>query len=374
MTETIVDRTWRRACAAALSELPEVGPARLYAILADAPPEVAWERIADGAPLPPALRGSATNRDDLRSKWMRHSRTIDPWETLAKYDDAGIGIWTQLDQFPARLLNDPSPAAVLYYRGDPSALNRPTVALVGTRRCTSEGRTIAQRLGRELADSGVSVVSGLALGIDGAAHRGALASADGAPAIGVVGSGLDVIYPRSNADIWRAVGEQGLLISESPLGVSPEQWRFPARNRLIAGLADLVVVVESGESGGSLLTVNEAEGRGKPVMAVPGSIQSKACRGTNFLISDGCAPVCSVDDILMALELDLASRIDDELPSLEALDRSVLEAIGRSPTSTDEVVLRSGIDVGQVCAALVRLEMSGWIEGDGGWWQRIDWE
>src|SRR5262249_38747100 len=153
------------------------------------------------------------------------------------------------------------------------------------------GIDVAFELGRDLAAAGVAVVSGLAVGIDASAHAGALHAAT-SPPIAVVGSGLDVIYPRRNAVLWREVERRGLVLSQAPLGALPEKWRFPARNRLIAALADAVVVVESGTTGGSLHTVTEAVRRDRVVYAVPGPVRSDASAGTNRLLADGAVPAC----------------------------------------------------------------------------------
>ncbi len=168
---------------------------------------------------------------------------------------------------------------VLRARRPPTLASAARVAIIGTRSATAPGLEMARRLGAELAEAGVAIVSGLARGIDGAAHAGALPRAGAAPPIGVVGSGLDVPYPRVNAGLWSDVARAGVLISEAPPGAPPSAWRFPARNRLIAALADLVVVVESRASGGSMLTVREAIVRGRQVMAVPGLGDESCVRG-----------------------------------------------------------------------------------------------
>ena len=177
----------------------------------------------------------------------------------------------------------------------------PRVAIVGTRRCTRYGFDLARELGADLAAAGVQVVSGLALGIDGAAHRGALDAAGGAPPIGVVASGLDVVYPRAPPAAVGGGRHRGSLLSECPLGTAPEAWRFPARNRIIAALADAVVVVESAGAGGSMYTVEEALARDRPVLAVPGSVRSAASAGTNRLLAEGAGVARDADDVLAAI-------------------------------------------------------------------------
>jgi DNA processing protein len=221
----------------------------------------------------------------------------------------------------------------------------------------------------------VLVVSGLALGIDGAAHRGAL-SEPGASPVAVVGSGLDVIYPRGNADLWRQIADQGTILSEAPLGGGPEPWRFPARNRIIAALADVIVVVESKATGGSMITVDEGIRRGRPVLAVPGSLRNPAAAGTNLLISEGCAPVCAIDDVLVALDLATAGPgrqlLTEEgapcpLPAtnliggLSPIEGRVLAAVDFAGVTFDELSNCCDLAVGLVGAAVVTLEQRGLV-------------
>ena len=214
-------------------------------------------------------------------------------------------------RFPALLGLDPAPPAVLFVRGDLGVLDARRVGIVGTRNATLAGRQTASALGCDLAAAGVAVVSGLARGIDGAAHRGALAAGEGAGVgrpVAVVGNGADRPYPKQNAELWSAVGGRGVLMSEWPPGTPPEAFRFPMRNRILAALCEVLVVVESRERGGSLLTVREALDRSVEVMAVPGSPRNRAAAGTNGLLRDGAAPVTSADDVLASLGLDTGAR------------------------------------------------------------------
>jgi DNA processing protein len=282
------------------------------------------------------------------------------------------------------LRDDPAPPPVLFARGDLSAVSGTAVAIVGTRRCTGVGAGFARALGCELSRAGVAIVSGLALGIDGAAHRGALdahsAAADrgaergglGRP-VGVVGSGLDVVYPARHRGLWEAVARTGALLSEAPLGVRPAPWRFPARNRIIAGLADLVVVVESHAAGGSLLTVEEAERRGITVMAVPGSVRSPAAGGTNQLISEGCHPVRDAGDVLVGLGLVASGPTarPDLRPDPGADGHRLLDAFAWEPATLEHLVVRAGLPVPDVSLLLHRLLDEGWITADGGWYERL---
>ncbi len=364
---------WRRACAAALAGLPGITPRRLSALLGDAPPDTVWHQLGDGMQPTEALVSTiGQHLGEVLGVWRRHVRQTDPADVLARYDQAGVGVWTPFDEYPGKLTGDPWRPMVLFHRGNSLVISAPTVGIVGTRRCSAEGLANARRFGAELAEAGVAVVSGLALGIDGAAHAGALSVTGGAPPIGVAGNGLDIVYPKRHRELWRDVGEHGLLVSESALGVSPEAWRFPARNRIIAGLSQVLLVVESNKGGGSLLTANEALMRNVDVMAVPGSIRSRASVGTNALLRDGAIPACSTQDVLEVLSMNqpdhvlipLRLPLDDDLP--------VLEAVERYPTSTDDVMLRTGCSMGEIAVALLRLEESGWISGIDGWWQRVN--
>ena len=274
--------------------------------------------------------------------------------------------------YPALLADDHQAPKVLYWRGDLDVLDRPRVAIIGTRRCTHYGRQVASQLGGELADAGVVVVSGLALGIDGAAHAGALAAGT-TPVVGVVGSGLDVVYPRRHARLWADVGTRGLLLTEAPPQAAPEQWRFPARNRIIAALAEAVVVVESHIAGGSNHTVAAAIDRSVPVLAVPGPITSSASTGTNRLLVEGCSPVTDVDDILVAIGLNpRGSRpARDRRPPPAASESAVLAAVGWSPTNLEGLTIRSGLPPAEVAVALIHLEADGWVRSVDGWWERL---
>ena len=353
--------------AAALASLPRATPRRLERLLGKRDPAKVWERVERGE------MAKWVAGDDLHDVWRDHARGTDLEALRSRLESLDAWVTTPASaQHPFTITYDIDPAPVLFRRGrmpDPTA---PAVAIVGTRRCTPTGRSVAMELGSGLAAAGITVVSGLALGIDGAAHRGALA-ADGAPVVGVVGSGLDVPYPRGNLDLWDAVADTGTLLGEAPLGAEPEGWRFPARNRLLAALADVVVVVESKRAGGSMHTVEEAIRREVTVMAVPGSVRNPAAAGTNLLLSEGCAPACSTDDVLVALGLATAGaargavardrRID--LDSLDSLQQRLLELLDDGPVSLDVLVLRAAAPVPDVLVAADGLEHLGLLARDG---------
>lgn len=347
----------------ALAGLPAMGPVRLNALLDAYEPDEAWARVARGdVPLVP---------EHVRLLWRAAASRLDAEALWAAHREAGVRVLTATDDaFPAVLADDPEPPAVLFVRGSLDALTARRVAIVGTRRCTWSGRLVARALGRELAEAGVCVVSGLALGIDGEAHAGALEVA-GAQPVAVVGTGLDVVYPARHVRLWDAVAAAGAVVSEYPLGTQPERWRFPARNRLIAGLAEVVVVVESTERGGSMHTVDAALERDRVVLAVPGPVRSAASAGTNGLLAAGCPPCRDAGDVLVALGLtprragpDPAATVDD--PELAR----VLDALGWEPATLDELAERLDAPLGPVAVHLTRLANAGWVVQRSGWWER----
>jgi DNA processing protein len=262
-------------------------------------------------------------------------------------------------------------------------LERPCVAIVGTRRATPDGRAVAFELGRDLASAGVCVVSGLALGIDGAAHCGVLSvDSDGtsgpAGPVGIAASGVDVPYPRSHAALWERVVKAGAVVSETPPGRPAQAWRFPSRNRVIAGLVQMVVVVESHAAGGSLITAEQAISRGIDVRVVPGSVHSPASAGSNQLLYDGPGPVRNARDVLDGLGIILPGPApiplprgrDHSHPELNSLLSAVLRVTGWRPSSLDQIVERSGLPVASVMSSLDWLEASGLVERHGDWWVR----
>jgi DNA processing protein len=352
-----------------------MGPARLLGLLRTWPPEEAWHHIRDGSWLQHrevvvAMGTGAARHAEL---WMACADITDVGAVWQRHVDAGIGVFTlRSPSYPTPLVDDVEPPAVLFGRGDPDVIVGPRVAVVGTRDASQYGIDLAYELGRDLAAAGVAVVSGLAVGIDGAAHAGALAAAT-APPIAVVGSGLDVVYPRRHESLWREVERRGVVLSEAPLGAPPERWRFPARNRVIAALADVVIVVESRELGGSMHTVAEAQRRDRPVFAAPGPVRSATSAGTNRLLRDGAQVLCDASDVLLALGLSAALQrsVHEHRPEPSADDAPVLEAVGWSPISLDTLATRTARPLGSLALALDRLRSDGWLAERGGWYERI---
>lgn len=369
--------------AAALAALPLAGPARLRALLESFTPEHAWAEVVAGwAGRHPAVRAATgPSAGEVAQVWQRAAASTDLAAVEAGLAAAGVSVALPGGTtYPEPLEADAERPAVLFSRAavpPPRWCAAPRVAIVGTRRCTGYGRDVAFDLGRDLAGAGVVVVSGLALGVDGAAHAGVL-DGGGIP-VAVVGSGLDVVYPSRHRALWGAVAASGALLSEAPLGARPEPWRFPARNRIVAALADVVVVVESRVAGGSNHTVESAITRSVPVMAVPGPIRSEASGGTNRLIAEGCPPVTHVDDILAALDLASPRRpqgrdehaVAAEPPAgLEPGDHAVLDALDWTPASFETVLDRSQLRPGEAAAGLARLEAAGLARTTGGCWER----
>lgn len=345
---------------------------RLRVLLAHHQPEEAFAVAAGRRPPHPAVEPML--RGEVRRAWVTSAGRRDPQDWARRCALLGVGAVTAADaDFPGVLRNDPQPPAVLFWRGQWATLDTRRVGIVGTRNATSLGCAFAAALGRDLATEGVTVVSGLAKGIDGAAHRGVL-STDRARAVGVVANGLDAPYPRMHGELWHAVGADGLLLSEWPPGTQPEKFRFPLRNRIIAALSELLVVVESRERGGSLTTAREALERGVEVMAVPGSINNRAASGTNQLIRDGATPVTEAADVMLALGLDhrhlQGSRFDPR-PLPRGVEAGVLDRCRADPCTLDSIVADLGLSVTEAAMTLARLERSGWLRESGGWFEEV---
>jgi DNA processing protein len=260
-----------------------------------------------------------------------------------------------------RAVHDPPPGLYLRDDGDAELLSRPGVAIVGARACSSYGRGVARSLARELAAAGLVVVSGLARGIDGEAHRGALDA--GGLTVAVLGCGIDRDYPARHAELARRVAAAGLVVSEYAPEVEPAPWRFPARNRIIAGLCAAAVVVEARERSGALITADFALEEGREVFAVPGEITSSLSAGTNALIRLGATPVLAARDVLATFGVDPAPAA---APDPEGPAAVVLDALRGGPASADEISRLTGVDAGALAAALTALELGGLVTaGDG---------
>jgi len=233
-----------------------------------------------------------------------------------------------------------------------------TVTIVGARRATSYGREVARELGRALAAAGMTVVSGLAFGIDGCAHRGAL---DAGRTIAVLGCGPDVAYPASHRTLWRRVCEVGLVISELPPGATPWRWTFPARNRIMAALAGMTVVVEAAKRSGSLITTDFAADLGRDLGAVPGPVTSRASAGPNALLASGASVIRDAQDVLDAMLGPGRRPINHSAPSLDPDLEAVLAAVEAGESTCDAVAALTGLSGPSAAAALAHLELLGYL-------------
>jgi DNA processing protein len=263
--------------------------------------------------------------------------------------------------YPPLLAQLHDPPAELYVRGNPTLLGEAAVAIVGARSCSPYGTQVARSLARELAAAGLVVVSGLARGIDGEAHRGTFEA--GGRTVAVLGCGIDRDYPRSHTELARRIRERGAVLSEYPPGVEPAPWRFPARNRIIAGLCAATVVVEARERSGSLITADFALELGREVFAVPGEITSALSAGTNDLLRQGAAPLLGAGDVLAALGLEPAPSRAGAVSAAAAL---VLAEITDAACDADGLVRATERSPGEIAAALVELELAGLVtQADG---------
>ncbi len=270
--------------------------------------------------------------------------------------------------YPQKLLNIADPPSLLFVRGDPALLERPAIGVVGSRNATPQGLRNAKQFSAALAENGLCIVSGLALGIDTAAHHGALSA--GGATIAVIGTGADRVYPARNRDLALSIVERGAIVSEFPLGTPPIAANFPRRNRIIAGLSLGVLVVEAAVESGSLITARQAGEQGREVFAIPGSIHAPQSRGCHRLIREGAKLVETANDILEELGNPTGKNA---APPADRHEPALLAAIGHDPCSFDELVERSGMPADALHGALLTLELAGRIGIlPGNRYQRID--
>lgn len=301
-----------------------------------------------------------------RDRDLKIRRQID--RQLKAMERLRIRVFTLLDQaYPARLRTIPDPPPLIYVSGTLAAQDDVAVAIVGGRRATPAGRIVTEEIARDLAAAGVTVVSGLARGIDAAAHRGAL-TAKGRT-IAVLGCGLDRTYPPEHDALRRAIESHGAVLSELPIGSAPQSHHFPRRNRIISGMSLGVLVSEAAANSGSLITAKLALEQGREVFAMPGSVREEACRGSNGLIKEGAKLIERAQDILdeilpqvdtgsrAALSLGGQSPVQNE--PVRAEDALVYEALSHEARSVDAVIERTGLSAAQVAATLLSLELYG---------------
>lgn len=368
-----------------LVSLPQMGPARSRWLLSEHTAADAVAHLAAGS-LSVSRQPPSGVTATVLAQWGASIRSADLAKVVADQLVSGrhvVGPGHRCWPFA----DDPEPPLVVFCAGDIELLTSDRmVSIVGTRRCSAVGRRVAHGIGLDLAAAGVSAVSGLAIGIDAAAHRGCL-DAGGRP-VAVVASGLDVIYPEANRALWSEVVDRGVVVSEAPVGVRPSKWRFPARNRLIASLGRATVIVESHLSGGALITADEAADRDRPVMAVPGSVISPSTEGSNGLLVDGAVPVRSASDIIDYL--GIAVRAQTNIPSppdpffvdsapvetvhsdteqagavVDLVGDRILVELANGPAGVDDLVTATGFGAGEVLNAVSHMAIAQLINFDG---------
>jgi DNA processing protein len=347
--------------AAVLATLPRMSATRLLHLFERWPDPAEALAAVHAGRAAAALAGSERRAAAVAREWAR------------SVDAAGAAVASVLARRGTRVLHaggDGYPIdegiedrpGVLFAEGDLAVLDRPRVAVVGTRAATPHGRADARELGAVLARAGIVVVSGLAIGIDAAVHEGALDA--GGAVVGVVATGLDIVYPRRHGGLYARVRQHGLILSEQRFGTPPHPARFPVRNRIIAALADVTVVVEATERGGARITARHALEYGRSVLAVPGSRRNPSARGCNQLLAEGAQPLVDPQDIEVALSLGPGSRRHaargrDDLAGATPEERMVTRALAGEPATADELVTRTGLGPGAVAVAVAALVRAG---------------
>jgi DNA processing protein len=322
--------------------------------------EVAWQAPAE------ALASAGLSQKTIENLVLvRKSKDLQKiWDHLQAQ---GIQVLTWQDAaYPSVLKEIDQPPPVLYLRGSFVPEDGWAVAIVGTRRITPYGRQVADELAAYLAYHGLTVVSGLARGVDAVAHEAALKA--GGRTIAVLGSGIDIIYPPENKSLAEQVVKQGALISDYPLGTQPEGVNFPPRNRIISGLARATVVVEAGEKSGALITATFAAEQGREVLAVPGTIHAPQSKGTNHLIQQGARPLLAMQDVLEAIDFEHVQehyQARTLFPSDEK-ETTILRILSGEPLSMDEIGIQANLPIEQVSSTLVLMELKGMVSQVGG--------
>ena len=349
-----------------LTLTPGLGPATVRSLLRQfgLPQLILQQKRAD---LSACMRPEAIAALDSREVHEAVARSLE-WASTP-----GRAIVTLADDtYPPSLLEIPDPPTVLYAQGRVELLRRPCLAVVGSRNASAQGERNAEIFSKALSEAGLTIVSGLALGIDAAAHRGGLAGPG--TTIAVLGTGIDVVYPRRNEALAAQIAQRGLLVSEFAPGTAPAAQNFPRRNRLISGLAQGCLVVEAALASGSLITARSAADQGREVFAIPGSIHSPLSKGCHALIKSGAKLVESAEDILAELGGFRASGFASTTAALPAdADQGLLLHMGHDPVDIDSLCTRAGLSAEQVSSELLRLELDGRITSlPGGLYQRLE--
>lgn len=284
-------------------------------------------------------------------------------KTYNSLSEKGIQFITPLDDFyPSRLLQIYGKPMGLYVKGSLPNEDEPTAAIIGARNCSSYGQQIAEYMGSALSRAGIQIISGLALGIDGAGHLGALR--EGKKTYGIIGSGINICYPRENYPLFEKMKEQGGIITECLMGEQPIARNFPMRNRIISGLSDVIIVIEAKEKSGSLITVGHGLDQGKEVFALPGRVTDQLSRGCNQLIRDGANILNSPEDVIayFGIKNDKMLRVDEKnTKGLVKTEKIVYSCLDLQPKFIEQIAAESGLAVNQCISILLELELSGYI-------------
>ena len=356
-----------------LLQIPGLTPRRAAALMAHfSYPQALLSADAAGlADLPDTIRSPILA---LQDQGDNHPAKIEARRQQDLADAMQIKIITRdTALYPPLLKQIAAPPPVLYVRGDVLALSDPQLAVVGARKATPAANTITQQWSQALAAAGLVITSGLALGVDGHAHQGALTA--GGKTIAVLAHGMDTLYPRSHNKLAEAIAENGALISEFAFGEAPRREHFPQRNRIISGLSLGVLVVEAALRSGSLITARYALEQNREVLAMPGSVNNVMARGCHYLIKQGATLVENADDILQALALPLSFAVQEkaEEPDKQYNDsaQAILQAMDFAPTHTEELLKATGLDAATLAGELTLLELDGLVANMGGLYQRL---
>lgn len=354
-TNPVPERAWWLA----FMQVPRIGPARIQRLLEHfGSLREAWG--ASGSELREAVPAGVLT-ELLR---IRGELDVQALYERTTRDGVRITCWAD-DDYPALLREVPAPPPLLYYRGQLVETDSTAVAIVGTRRVTAYGKEMAYRISFDLAKAGVTIVSGLALGVDGVAHRAALEA--GGRTLAVLGSGIDVLYPGRHRDLAGKIEEQGAVITEYPPGTQPDRFNFPPRNRIISGLSRGVVVIEAPERSGALITVDFAAEQGRDAFAVPGPVHAPASAGCHRILREGATLVRSAEDILEDLHIrpiDHEER-ETDISNLSMEERRLLSVLTSQPQHIDDIAAQIGKTVSEVSGELMMLELQGSVHSSG---------
>jgi DNA processing protein len=322
--------------------------------------EAAWNAS------PEALLEAGLGRKIVES-FQHFRKGVSLEQVLERLDDLNVQVLTWEDEeYPPHLKEIDQPPPVIYIRGNLVPEDEWAVAIVGTRKVTAYGRQVAEDVASTLARNGVTIVSGLARGVDSLAHQAALNA--GGRTLAVLGSGVDRVYPPENRKLAAQIMEQGALVSDYALGTPPDGINFPPRNRLISGLSMAVIVVEAGETSGALITASFAAEQGRDVFAVPGNINAPQSKGTNRLIRDGAQPLLNPQDVLEALNLTMVTEhqvVRVALPT-DPVESKLYKLLSHEPKHVDEIRLQANLPIETVSATLVMMELKGMVRQVGG--------